>query len=71
MAAAFCVAARDPERAGDVVSDVARSKGDRAQSDQHPAVVNGNVGGVSAQFDQRDPEIAFLVAEACQRGRDW
>ena len=64
------VAALDGEGGGDVVGDVLRAERDRAQPDQHSAVMDGDVGHFGAHFDQRDAELALLVAEAGERGGD-
>ena len=44
--------------------------GDRLQADQHPAGEDRDVGHPGAELDQRDAELALLVAEAGLARRD-
>ena len=47
-----------------------RAERDRAQPDEHAAVMHRDVGDLGAQLDQRDAELALLLAEAGERGGD-
>jgi hypothetical protein len=47
-----------------------RAQRDRAQADQHAAGVDRDVGHLGAELDQRDAELALLLAQAGERGGD-
>ena len=40
---------------------------DRAQADQHAAVMDRDVGDLGTELDQRDAELALLLVKAGER----